>query len=92
MERRKKIDETLKERHGILHLLEKLKKDNISIAEMEEIGVKLQKSGKRALSPIVRKLWREKNGDLISKYTYLLDFFDDEVWIDQLVQIAIKRR
>ena len=40
----------------------------------------------------MRKLWREKNGDLISKYTYLLDFFDDEVWIDQLIQIAIKRR
>ena len=92
MERRKKIDETLKERHGILHLLERLKKDNISLVEMEEIGVKLQKSGKRALSPIVRQLWREKNSDLISKYTYLLDFFDDEVWIDQLIQIAIKRR
>lgn len=92
MEKRKKIDETLKERHGILHLLERLKKDNISLAEMEEIGGKLQKSGKRAVSPIVRRLWREKSGDLISKYTYLLDFFDDEVWIDQLIQIALKRR
>jgi hypothetical protein len=92
MERRKKIDETLKERHGILHLLERLKKENISIAEMEEIGVKLQKSGKRALPPIVRQLWREKSGDLISKYTYLLDFFDDAVWIDQLIQIAIRRK
>ncbi len=92
MERHKKIDETLTERHGILHLLERMKKDNISIAEMEEIGVKLQKSGKRALPPIVRQLWREKSGDLISKYTYLLDFFDDEVWIDQLIQIAIRRK
>jgi HEAT repeats len=92
MERRKKIDESLTERHGILDLLESLKKDDISIAEMEDIGIKLQKSGKRAVSPIVRRLWREKNGDLISRYAYLLDFFDDETWIDQLIQIAIKRR
>jgi hypothetical protein len=92
MEQRKKIDETLTERHGILRLLKKLKKENISLAEMEEIGKKLQKSGKRALPPLVRQLWREKNGDLISKYTYLLDFFDDDVWLDQIIQIAIKRK
>ena len=92
MERSRKIDGTLEERHGILHLLERMKKENISFAEMEEIGKRLQKSGKRALPPIVRKLWREKSGDLISKYTYLLDFFDDEVWIDQLIQITIKRK
>jgi hypothetical protein len=92
MEQCKKIDKSLKERHGILHLLEKLKQDGITITEMEEIGDKLRKSGNRALSPLVRRLWREKSGDLISKYTYLLDFFDDEVWIDQLIQIALRRR
>ena len=92
MEQRRKIDNSLKERHGIIHLLEKMKQDGITIAEMEEIGAKLGKSGKRALSPLVRRLWREKSGDLISRYTYLLDFFDDEVWIDQLIQIALRRR
>ena len=60
MERQRKIDDTLTERHGILHLLARLKKDDITITEMEEIGVKLQKSGKRALPPLVRQLWREK--------------------------------
>jgi len=59
---------------------------------MEEIGRTLQKSGRRALTPLVRKLWREKNGELISKYAYLLDFFEDEGWVEQLVQIALKRR
>lgn len=92
MEQRRKIDDSLKERHGILHLLERLKQDGITIAEMEEIGAKLRKSGKRALPPLVRRLWREKSGDLISRYTYLLDFFDGEVWIDQLIQIALRRR
>jgi hypothetical protein len=92
MKQSKKIDKSLKERHGILHLLEKMKQDGITIAEMEEIGDKLRTSGNRALSPLVRRLWREKSGALISKYTYLLDFFDDEVWIDQLIQIALRRR
>lgn len=92
MERRKKIDRTLTERHGILRLLERLQKDNISIDEIEEIGTDLQKAGGRALSPLVRRLWREKNGDLISRYAYLLDFFEDEAWIDQLIQIALRRR
>ncbi len=92
MERRKKIDESLKERHGIVCLLERLKSENITLDEIEEIGVKLKKAGKRALSPLVRRLWRERSGDLISKYTYLLDFFEDDVWLDQLIQITLRRR
>ncbi|MGD0843100.1 MAG: HEAT repeat domain-containing protein [Geobacteraceae bacterium] len=92
MERRKKIDESLKERHGIVRLLERLKSENITLDEIEEIGVKLKKAGKRALSPLVRRLWRERSGDLISKYTYLLDFFEDDVWLDQLIQITLRRR
>jgi hypothetical protein len=92
MEKRKKIDNSLKERHGIVLLLERLKSDSITIDEIEEIGAKLQKAGKRALPPLVRKLWRERSGDLISKYTYLLDFFEDDVWLDQLIQITLRRR
>ena len=92
MPRSKKIDTTLQERYGILHQLERLKQENITLDEMEQIGTRLMKSGKRALRPLVRRLWRERNGDLISKYTYLLDFFEDEVWLDQLIQIALKRR
>jgi hypothetical protein len=91
-ERRRKIDNTLKERHGILRLLERLKCDTLSLAELEEIGDKLQKSGARALSPLVRRLWREKSGDLMARYAYLLDFFDDSSWLDQLIQIAIRRK
>ncbi|HEY6839096.1 MAG TPA: HEAT repeat domain-containing protein, partial [Geobacteraceae bacterium] len=37
-------------------------------------------------------LWREKNADTISKYAYLLDFFEDESWLDQVVQIVLRRR
>src|SRR5512146_3012449 len=92
MEPRKKIDTTLPERYGIIRLLERLQKDSITIDEMDEIGAKLQKAGRRALSPLVRRLWRERNGDLISRYTYLLDFFEDETWLDQLVQMALRRR
>lgn len=92
MKKFKKIDESLKERHGIVRQLERVKKENITVDEMEEIGLDLQKSGRRALSPLVRRLWREKSGDVISKYAYLLDFFEDGGWVDQLIQIAIKRK
>jgi HEAT repeats len=92
MEQHKKIDNSLKERRAIMLLLEKLKADGITVGEMEEIGAKLRTSGRRALSPLVRMLRREKKGDLISRYAYLLDFFEDGGWIDQLVQIAISRR
>ena len=64
----------------------------ITIAEMEEIGTTLQKSGRRALSPLVRRLWREKKGDVISRYAYLLDFFEDDSWLDELIRMAVRRR
>jgi hypothetical protein len=92
MKTRTTIDRSLKERHGIVHLLTRVAGEGITADEMEEIGASLQKSGQRALSPLVRRLWHEKNGDVISKYTYLLDFFEDEVWLDQLIQIALRRR
>lgn len=92
MNQSKKIDESLKERHGIVSLLKRLDNENITVGEMEEIGAKLQRSGKRALSPLVRGLWRENNGELLSKYAYLLDFFEDDIWLDQLIQITLKRR
>ncbi|HEY5973494.1 MAG TPA: HEAT repeat domain-containing protein [Geobacteraceae bacterium] len=92
MEKPRKVDKSLTERLGILRQLDRLKQDNITFAEMDEIGALLQKAGRRAVTPLVRKLWREQNGTLISKYAYLLDFFDDRYWFDQLVQITLRRR
>ncbi len=88
----KKVDKSLKERHGIIRLLESLKKEDITVGEIEDIGAKLQKSGRRALSPLVRRLWREKNGDLISKYAYLLDFFEEDNWLEQLIRMTLQRK
>lgn len=92
MERHLNIDRSFRERRGIVTLLERLERENLSVDELEEIGIALQKAGRRALSPLVRRLWREKSGDLISRYTYLLDFFEDEVWLDQLIEITLRRR
>ena len=70
------IDTTLRERRRINRLLDFLKRDDLTGDQMERIGRRLQKSGKRALSPLVRKLWREQNGTAIYRYTCMLDFFD----------------
>ncbi len=86
------IDRSFKERLGVLQLLERLKKDNITYAEMDDIGNQLRKAGRSAVQPLLRKLWREKNGTLISKYTYLLEFLDDRYWFDQIIQIALQRK
>ncbi len=86
-----KIDKSLTERHTIVNLLESLKREDITMEEMEKIGARLQKAGQRALSPLIRRLWREENGYHISRYVFLLDFFEDEVWIDQIIRIALKR-
>ncbi len=92
MENHRKIDRSFKSRQGVLQLLEKLKKENITYAEMDEIGNKLKTAGRSAVQPILRRLWQEKSGTLVSKYTYLLDFIDDRYWLDQIIQIALKRR
>jgi hypothetical protein len=92
MENQRKIDRSFKDRQRVLQLLDKLKKENITYAEMDEIGSQLKKAGRSAIQPLLRKLWHEKSGILISKYTYLLDFLDDSYWFDQIVQIALKRR
>lgn len=87
-----KIDKTLAERHRIVTLLEAVEREDITVSEMEEIGTKLKKAGKRALLPLFRKLWREGDGDVLSRYTYLLDFFEEESWLDQLVKVTLQRK
>ena len=85
------MDNSFKERRDILELLGRLRGDGVSLQEMERIGLKFQQAGRRALRPLVRELWRENSGELITKYAYILDFFQTEDWLDQLIQIALKR-
>lgn len=87
-----KIDKYLRERRRIMRLLDFLKRDDLTGEQMERIGRRLQKSGKRALKPLVRKLWQERNGTAIYRYTCMLDFFDASAWMDQLIQITLKRK
>jgi hypothetical protein len=87
-----KLDKTLRERRRINRLLDFLKRDDLTGDQMERIGRRLQKAGKRALSPLVRKLWREQNGTALYRYTCMLDFFDASAWMDQLIQITLQRK
>ena len=86
------IDTTLRERRRINRLLDFLKRDDLTGEQMERIGRRLQKSGKRALKPLVRKLWREQNGTALYRYTCMLDFFDASAWMDQIIQITLQRK
>lgn len=86
------IDNSLRERRRILDLIARVKSDSISLSELEQIGAHFRQAGRRALDPLLRELWREKSGELITRYAYLLDFFETESWLDELIQIALQRR
>lgn len=86
------VDTSYRERRRIVRLLDFLTRDQLTRDQMERIGRRLQKSGRRALPPLVRRLWREQDHERLYRYTCMLDFFDATSWLDQLVQLTIKRR
>lgn len=92
MKSNRSIDTSLRERHTILNFLEQLTKENVSADELTEIGTTLRAAGRRALSPLFRRLWREKDGAVISRYTFLLSFFEDDGWLEQLIHLALTRK
>lgn len=92
MKSNRSIDTSLRERHTILNLLEELTRETVTTDELTRIGTTLRAAGRRALSPLFRRLWREKNEAVISRYTTLLSFFEDDGWLEQLIQVALTRK
>lgn len=88
----KVLDTSYRERRRILRLLDFLGRDQLTRDQMERIGKRLQKSGKRALPPLVRRLWKERDRERLFRYTCMLEFFDASTWMDQLVNLTIKRQ
>lgn len=86
------IDTSHRERRRIVRLLDFLKRDNLTRDQLERIGRRLQKSGRRALPPLVRRLWHEQDREQLYRYTCMLDFFDATSWLDQLVALTLRRR
>lgn len=86
------FDTSHRERRRIVRLLDFLKRESLTRDQLERIGRRLQKSGRRALPPLVRRLWHEQDRERLYRYTCMLDFFDAAGWLDQLVQLTIKRR
>lgn len=92
MKSNRSIDTSLRERHTILNLLEELTKETVTTDELNRIGAALRGAGRRALSPLFRRLWREKNVAVLSRYATLLSFFEEDGWLEQLVQVALTRK
>lgn len=86
------LDTSYRERRRIVRLLDFLTRDELTRDQLERIGRRLQKSGRRALPPLVRRLWQEQDHERIYRYTCMLDFFDATIWLDQLVALTLKRR
>lgn len=92
MQHSTKIDNSLMERRALLGLLDRIKESDLSLQEMEQIAEEFREAGWRGLRPLMRELWREPSGDVIARYAYLLDFFEPGTWLEELVQVVIKRR
>ena len=92
MENRLQVDTSYRERRRIVRLLDFLTRDQLTRDQLERIGRRLQKSGRRALPPLVRRLWREQDQERLYRYTCMLDFFDAANWLDQLVALTMQRR
>lgn len=90
--RQRTVDTSYRERRRINRLLDFLTREQLTRDQLERIGRRLQKSGRRALPPLVRRLWREQNQERLYRYTCMLDFFDAAAWLDQLVALTIRRR
>jgi hypothetical protein len=58
---RGKIDTSYNERRRINRLLDFMTRERLTREQLERIGLRLQKSGRRALPPLVRRLWRTEN-------------------------------
>ena len=55
------VDTSYRERRRIIRLLDFLTRDQLTRDQLERIGRRLQKSGRRALPPLVRRIWREQD-------------------------------
>lgn len=86
------VDTSYRERRRIVRLLDFLTREQLTHGQMERIGRRLQKSGRRALQPLVRRLWKEDNHERLYRYTCMLDFFDADSWLDQVIRLTMKRR
>lgn len=87
------IDRSFFERKKLQTLIERASAERISPEELESIGLAIRETGRRGSELIVRRLWSERRAEAIRRYTYLLDFFeDDDLWMDELIEIALTRR
>jgi len=87
-----RIDTSLPQRSDLVRLFHTLEREDLSHEEMDKIAAVVQKAGRPALPPLLRRLRKATSSSVIARYLYLLDFFEDGSWLDELVQITLKRK
>jgi hypothetical protein len=92
MARFARIDTSLPQRSDLVRLFHTLEREDLSHEEMEKIVGMVQKAGRPALPPLLRRLRKATSSAVIARYLYLLDLFEDDSWLDELVRITLKRK
>jgi hypothetical protein len=86
-----RIDNSLPQRSDLVRLFHTLEREDFTLEDMEKIARTVQNAGRQALPPLLRRLRKVTNGPVIARYLYLLDIFDDESWLNELVRITLMR-
>lgn len=86
-----RIDTSLPQRSSLLRLFKKLEREDLSLDDMEKIARQVQQVGRHAIPPLMRRVRKVTTGTVLARYMYLLDLFDEESWLDDLVRITLVR-
>ncbi|HOP40756.1 MAG TPA: HEAT repeat domain-containing protein [Geobacteraceae bacterium] len=86
-----RIDTSLPQRSGLVRLLQRLEREDLSFDEMEKIADAVEEAGQRAIPPLMRRLRKVTSAAVIARYLYLLEYFDEACWFDELFRITLSR-
>lgn len=86
-----RIDTSLPQRSSLVRLLQRLEREDLSFYEMEKIADAVEEAGQRAIPPLMRRLHKVTNAAVIARYLYLLEYFDETCWFDELLRITLQR-
>lgn len=86
-----RIDTSLPQRSSLVRLLQRLEREDLSFQEMEKIADAVEEAGPRAIPPLMRRLRKVTSAAVIARYLYLLEYFDETCWFDELLRITMLR-
>jgi hypothetical protein len=88
----KNVDTTLLTRRAINDLLGRAASPDATRADLEEIGDRLFRIGDSIVPALVRRLEETDDDEALGRYAFLVEYLDNEAFVDPLVDLLLSRR